>query len=122
MKKLISLTFCLAFFGLANSFSQTINDIPIKEIDIEYIQIVGSGNFRVGKVGVRIDFGNENKYLSTKEIRIKDENGDLLEFNSMIDALNFLSKNGYEFIDSYTIPHDYNDTCYYILKKRDIRR
>jgi hypothetical protein len=112
----------LAFFGLANSFSQTINDIPIKEIDIEYIQIVGSGNFRVGKIGVRIDFGNENKYLSTKEIRIKDENGDLLEFNSMIDALNFLSKNGYEFIDSYTIPHDYNDTCYYILKKRDIRR
>jgi hypothetical protein len=99
-----------------------VNDIPIKEIDIEYIQIVGSGNFRAGKVEVKIDFGNENKYLSTKENRIKDENGELLKFNSMIDALNFLSKNGYEFIDAYTLPLEFNDTCYYILKKRDIRR
>jgi hypothetical protein len=122
MKKLISVTVCLVILGLSQSFSQTVNDIPIKDIDIEYIQIVGSGSFRVGKVDVKIDFGNENKYLSTKETRIKDEKGQLLEFNSMIDALNFLSKNGYEFIDSYTIPHEYNDTCYYILKKRDIRR
>jgi hypothetical protein len=121
MKKLITIAFCLTILGLSQSFSQTVNDIPIKEIDVEYIQIVGTGNFRSGKVNVRIDFGKENKYLSTKETRIKDENGKLLEFNSMVDALNFFSKNGYEFIDAYSLPFEHNE-CYYMLRKRDIRR
>lgn len=121
MKKLITLTVCLVILGLSHSFSQTVNDIPINEIDVEYIQIVGTGNFQSGRIKVKIDFGNENKYLSTKETRIKDENGKLLEFNSMVDALNFFSKNGYEFIEAYSLSFEYNE-CYFMLKKRNIRR
>ncbi|MCL6260642.1 hypothetical protein M3O96_16175 [Aquiflexum sp. TKW24L] len=121
MKKLISLIIGMIILGLSHSFSQTVNDIPINEIDVEYIQIVGTGNFRSGKVKVRLDFGNENKYLSSKETRIKDENGELLEFNSMVDALNFFGKNGYEFIEAYSLSFEYNE-CYFMLKKRDIQR
>ena len=40
MKKL-ALTFGLLFGSL--SFAQTVNDVPIKDINVDYIQIIGTG-------------------------------------------------------------------------------
>jgi len=34
---------------------------------------------------------------------LKDENGELLVFNSMIDALNFMSEHGYKFLSSHAL-------------------
>jgi hypothetical protein len=70
------------------------------------------------KVTIEIDFGQENKYWSARDTQVKDENGKLVVFNSMIDALNFLSKNGYEFIDAYTITISNQNVYHYILKKK----
>jgi len=117
MKKLILVT-CLTVFGLSNVFSQTVNDIPIKDIDVDYIQIVGTSKLMSNKVTIEIDFGQENKVWSAKDTQVKDENGKLVVFNSMIDALNFLGKNGYEFVDAYAISIGNQNVYHYMLKKK----
>jgi hypothetical protein len=118
MKNIILLTLCLTVFGLLNAYCQTVNDIPIKNIDVDYVQIVGTSKLMSNKVTIEIDFGQENKYWSARDTQVKDENGKLVVFNSMIDALNFLSKNGYEFIDAYTITISNQNVYHYMLKKK----
>ncbi|MFT7033093.1 MAG: hypothetical protein ACJA2S_001594 [Cyclobacteriaceae bacterium] len=52
-------------------FSQTVNDIPIKDIDVDYIQIVGTSKLLSNKVTIEIDFGQENKLWSVKDTQVK---------------------------------------------------
>lgn len=116
MKKL-ALTFGLLFGSL--SFAQTVNDVPIKDINVDYIQIIGTGRGLSTKMNIRLDFGQETKSISFKNgLKIKDEKGNTIKFNSMIDALNFMSSNGYEFQFAYTSKENDDNALYYILKKR----
>jgi hypothetical protein len=118
MKQLISITFLLTVFGLSNVFSQTVNDVPIKDIDVEYVQIVGTSKALSNKLTIQIDFGQRTKYFSSgNENRVKDEEGKPLKFNSMIDALNFMAENGYEFVNAYAITISNQNVYHFILRK-----
>lgn len=119
MKKILFSSIILFGLLLSNLNAQTVNDIPINEIDVEYIQIVGTSKLLSNKVTIQIDFGQENKYWSNKDTQVKDENGKLLVFNSMIDSLNFLSENGYEFVNAYAITLGNQNVYHYILKRKD---
>jgi hypothetical protein len=115
--KSILLTFIFAAFGLTRVFSQTVNEIPIKDIDVEYIQIIGTPKIFGAGVTIEIDFGQENN-SGNKDTYPKDENGEYLTFNSMMDALNFMGKYGYEFVFAYTTTVSDTSISHYILKKR----
>ena len=116
MKKIgFTLTLCLGI--LVSGFSQTVNNVPIKDIDVEYIQIVGTSRLFSTKVNIEIDFGQRNKVFNTKDTRIVDENGKNVIFNSMIDALNFMSKNGYEFVQAYAFAVDNQNVYHYLMRK-----
>lgn len=84
MKKIITITFCFVLFGISNVFSQTVNDIPIKDIDVEYIQIVESYKAFSSKLTVEVDFGQENKLFSAKTTEIKGKDGKRVEFNGLV--------------------------------------
>ncbi len=117
MKKIIVI---LGTFISSISFAQTVNDVPIKDIDVDYVQIIGTGRGLSTKMNVRLDFGQETKSISFKNgLKIKDEKGNTVKFNSMIDALNFMSANGYEFQFAYTSKENDDDALYYILKRRE---
>jgi hypothetical protein len=117
MKKLI-LTLML-FFAIQNlTFSQSVNGVQFKDIDVEYVQIVGTKKPFTQKVFIEIDFGQENKLFSNRDTRIVDEKGINLIFNSMIDALNFMNKNGYDFVTAYTVTIGDQNVYHYLLKKR----
>ena len=92
--------------------AQTVNNIPISQIEKEYIQIMVST-----KVTVDIDFGQRNKAFALKDTEIRDENNQVVNFNSIIDALNFMSANGYEFVQAYTV-NDTNTVVYYYVMRR----
>ena len=99
MKKLLlTLTLLLSL----TSFAQTINGIPIQDLDVEYLQIIGTSKYMSSKVKVSIDIGQRTKLMSSNNdtARLKDKNGEVLVFNSIIDALNFMAAYGYEFIHS----------------------
>ncbi len=117
MKKIIfyiSLGVCL----FKTAHSQTVNDMPIKDIDVNYVQIVGTSRVLSSKLTIEIDFGQENKlFSSNKDTRIKDVNGRNMIFNSMMDALNFMTKNGYEFVQAYGLTVSNQNVYYYLLKK-----
>ena len=119
MKKLL---LCVTFvIGAITTKAQTVNDIPIKDIDVEYIQIVGTSKLFSTKLTIQIDFGQKTKFFSSgKETIVKDETGKAVEFNSMIDALNFMSANGYDFVNAYVITVQNQNVYYYLLKKKKV--
>ena len=116
MKKVIlCIILFVCFSGLK---SQTVNDIPIKDIDVDYVQIVGTSKLLSTKLNIEIDFGQKTKFFSSgNETFLKDVDGKLIDFNSMIDALNFMSKNGFDFVNAYVITIGNQSVYHYILKK-----
>ena len=116
MKRKLIFTVAVTFFCLSTSFSQTVNDKPMTEIDVEYVQIVGTAKLLSNKIRIQIDFGQEDKFFSSKDTQVKDENGKQMIFNSMIDAMNFMSKNGYDFVEAYAITVANQNVYHYLLK------
>jgi len=117
MKKMIlSLSIIVfSFFG----YSQTVNDVPIKDIPPGFMRIVGTEKILSTKVNINIDFGQETKFFSTgNDTRVKDENGKLMVFNSMVDALNFFGNYGYEFEQAYAITVGSQNVYHYLMRKR----
>mgnify|MGYP003582493613 CR=1 FL=1 len=113
----------LLFFALSfnlASFGQTINGIPIKELNADYLQIIGTSRFMSSKLNISIDIGQRTKLFSNNNetARIKDENGQVLIFNSIIDALNFMSANGYDFVSANILTQDDSNVYYYLMKKK----
>ena len=116
--KRILLSITITLFVLVSQ-AQTVNDIPITDIDVEYVQIVGTSKMFSTKLTIQIDFGQRTKFFSSgKETIVKDEMGKTLEFNSMIDALNFMAKNGFEFINAYTITISNQNVYHYLLRNK----
>ena len=116
MKIIITLMLLLNF---VSSNCQTVNDIPISELDVEYIRIVGTSKFLSTQITVELEFGQRTKFFSIgKETIIKDQNGKPLVFNSMIDALNFMGKYGYEFLTAYALTINNQNVYHYLMRKR----
>lgn len=104
MKKIYQ-TSIFIFSLTIQGFSQTVNDVPLNEIDAEYIEItVGIEKAFSTQVTIDINFGQKFKFFpSDKHTALRDKNGKRMEFNSMIDALNFMYDYGYEFVQVYTV-------------------
>jgi hypothetical protein len=122
MKKVFIALGILGLFTIVSINAQTVNDIPIKDIDVKYIEIVGNPVAFSTKLEIQIDFGQRNKLFNNKDTHVKDANGDIIKFNSMIDALNFMSENGYEFVNAYVVTNtSQGSTTYniyhYVLKR-----
>ena len=117
--KNIALFILIAILYSTPAFSQTVNDIPIKDIEVEYIQIVGTSKLLSNKVTIEIDFGQENKLFSSdNDTRIKDASGKRMVFNSMIDALNFMSSNSYAFVQAYAFAVGNQHVYHYLMRKK----
>ncbi len=103
------------------STAQTVNDVPIKDIDVEYMQIVGTQKLLSTKVTIELDFGQTTNFWKTTDNQIRDENGKLMAFNSMIDALKFFSKYGYEFYAAYIVTISNQNVYHYLLRKKSTK-
>ena len=118
MKQSIATLLFLLAFGLAAQ-AQTVNGVPIEDIDVEYIQIVGTSKMMSNKLTIKVDFGQEDKMFSMKDQRLKDADGKRVKFNSMIDALNFFAESGYEFVNAYAIDTGNRNVYHYMLRRKE---
>lgn len=123
MKKLL-VVLSVMFLSL-NTFAQkdgTVNGVKISELGVEYVQILGhSSLLKPNQVKITIDFGQKwfnGLFKKTEDIIIRDSNGEALIFNSMMDALNFMFDNGYEFVNAYIITISNQNVYHYVLKKK----
>lgn len=116
-----TLLFFIAFIFISVSGrGQTVNGIPIKDLQSDYVEIVGTSTAGLfsRKMNVFIDFGQQVKVFGRNQMVVKDAKGEDMEFNSMIDALNFMSQNGYSFVQAYGFATtDSNYIYHYLLRK-----
>jgi len=94
MKKIV-LVLLISIYSI-NLFSQ---ELETKEI---YCEIVGTSTL-LGKVIVEIDMGESKGFLSLNTSYLVDENGKAIKFNSMVDAMNYMGENGWEFAQAYVV-------------------
>ena len=66
-----------------------------------YCELVGQQKFLSSKVTVQVDFGQQTTLFSDN--RLVDENGDVVVFNSMVDAMNYMGGLGWEFEQAYVV-------------------
>lgn len=81
----------------------------------QYCEVVGMARIMSSKVNIIIDYGEAQSVW--KDNRVKNEDGSVKKFNSMIDALNFLGSNGWKLVNAFPISTGGQDVYHYVFKK-----
>ena len=134
MRKIILLFVLMMGLGVAHT-QDVVEVAPAEISEIEgfnpaakrvYAQLSCEEQLFSTKVKVSIDFGQSTSWLfSMSESRLVDKNGKEIKFNSMIDALNYLTQFGWRFAQAYVVPNgsgskdsmSVSGTTYWILYK-----
>jgi len=82
-----------------------------------YCMIVGTKVPFKKKVTVQVDFGQGINGWKPKESVLKDNKGKPIKFESMIDALNYMSGQGWRFVDAYAITAGNQNVYHWIMSK-----
>lgn len=97
----------------ASVFAQQQNDTTT----FWYCEIVGTSNFFRTSVTIEIDYGQSKDYF--EDNRLKDEQtGKVSKFNSMVDALNFMSTKGWIFENAYSVTYGNQNVYHYLLRRK----
>ena len=117
MKYFLLILFCLSS---VRGLSQSVNGVPISQIDADYIEIVGIKRLLSPEVTISLEFGQQSNAWNKKSTTVVlDKYGQTVYFNSMIDALNFFSNYGYEFLAAYAVTHGNQNVYHYLMGKRN---
>jgi hypothetical protein len=81
----------------------------------QYCQIIATPRLLSNKVTIEIDLGTENSFWADNRLRNYD--GTLRKFNTIIDAMNFMGHEGWTFINAYPV-YNGNTTIYHFAFKK----
>lgn len=112
MKKIIILL-AIAFTSF-RSFSQS--DTTKVE---QYCEVVATPRAFSNKVTIDINYGEERS--AWKDNRLKTDEGKLKKFNSVVDALNYMGKDGWVFVNAFPIGVSTGQIYHYVFKKAFLR-
>lgn len=82
----------------------------------EYCIVEVGGQLFSRKVTIAVDYGQEQKALGTS--RVRDAEGRLQTFASVVDALNYQNAQGWELFQVYTPVSGKTSSTYYLMKRR----
>lgn len=86
----------------------------------QYCEVVATARLLSNKVTIAIDYGEERSIW--KDHRLRTDEGKLKKFNSVIDAINYLGKEGWKLVNAFPISTGSNPPVYhYVFKKEFIR-
>ena len=86
-------------------------------IKVEYVRIVGTSKLFSNKVSIELDFGQYNSIWKDSDTRVTNNLGKRIELNGMVDALNFMVSNGYEFVNAYALTINNQNVYHYLLRR-----
>ena len=101
----------IVFLATSSLFAQS--DTSTVE---QYCQVIVTPRLLSNKVTIDIDFGEEKGYW--RDNRLKTYEGKLKKFNTVIDAMNFMGKDGWKFINAYPIVNE-NTTIYHFAFRKE---
>lgn len=109
MKKVLIVSTILlsAFFSNAQ-----IDTVRIEQ----YCQVIATPKLFSNKVTIDIDFGEEKSVW--RDNRLKDYDGKIKKFNTVIDALNYMGQQGWIFINAYPVTIGQNTIYHFAFKKQ----
>lgn len=104
------------------TFAQENPAAPVDNSSYMYCQIVGTGKFMSNKLTIEVDFGQEKGFWSNSDMRLRNAAGEPMVFNSMVDAMNWMGADGWEFMQAYvvTVPSSMGggqNVYHWLLKK-----
>ena len=85
----------------------------------QYCQVIVTPKPFSNKVTIDIDFGEEKPFWTDNRLRSYD--GNLKKFNTVVDALNFMGKEGWVFINAYPINNGNQEIYHFAFKKQFAR-
>ncbi|MEH0154039.1 hypothetical protein V6R21_07805 [Limibacter armeniacum] len=118
MRKLIALIAFLSFASIASA-QVVIQEQDINKMEeVKYVKLLGIQKAFSSKIIINIDYGQ--KFQMFKPQMIQGPDGKNKDFNSLIEALNFMDANGWEYVNSYPLSTGNSGTVYhYLLKRKD---
>lgn len=114
MKKLLFvLVVCAPWVG----WGQIVDGVNIGEkTEVDYLEIVGTQKVFSRKNVVSVDYGQKVDWDT--DTRVEDENGKVVSFNSMMDAVNRFSGWGWELMFAYDVSTGQGGTVYHYVMRR----
>lgn len=82
----------------------------------QYCQVIATPRLLSNKVTIDIDFGEEKSFW--RDSRLKTDAGTLKKFNTIIDALNYMGKEGWIFINAYPVHLGQTEIFHFAFKKQ----
>jgi len=80
-----------------------------------YAEIVGTSKFLSKKVTVEIDYGQATSFWQSN--RMKNSDGSNREFNSMVDAMNYMGALGWDFEQAYVVTIGQQNVYHWLMRK-----
>jgi hypothetical protein len=119
MKKPTYLFFACLLFSVNSAIAQT-EQTQSKEPKFGYCELVGTQKLFSQKLTIAVDFGEAKNIW--KDNRVKDEvTGKVQVFNSMVDALNYMGEDGWEFVQAYIVTLGQQNVYHWLLKKQKLQ-
>jgi len=116
MKKTLFFTLILVCWASSASRSQTIS-VTVTDTSFLYCEIIGIRFVSLEKLKVRVDYGEETGTLP--DSKTKDHpNEKRQKFTSMVEAMNYLSSEGWQFVQAYAEPYSEGSFIHWILRKK----
>jgi hypothetical protein len=81
----------------------------------QYCQLIITPRLFSSKVTIDLDFGEEKSFW--KDERMRNDDGKVKKFNTIIDALNLMGKQGWIFINTYPVEAGGIVIYHYAFKK-----
>ena len=86
----------------------------------QYCEVVATPRILSSRVTIEVDYGEERSLW--RDNRLKEEGGRLKKFNSVIDALNYMARDGWRLVNAFPVnaSSNSNNTTYiyhYVFKK-----
>lgn len=117
MKKVLLMAVMAFFIVCANA--QEVKEV-VSEPKYLYCEIVGTASLFSTKVKIDVDYGQEVSFWS-QDRRLRDDSGKSVKFNSMVDAMNYMGTQGWEFVQAYVVTIGNQNVYHWMLKRTIVK-
>jgi len=86
----------------------------------QYCTVIANPRLLSSRVTIEIDYGEQRSIW--KDNRLKNEDGRAIKFNTVVDALNFMGRNGWQLVNAFPFSSGNNTfTYHYVFRKQFLK-